>query len=87
MSDPLIYSFENFVVMEPGKKEKFLNFNETLKWLEEWLKKMDTIPDDLVQYKSISLAAEHLINTACEIEIKPGFCLKWFAIRLDPSEH
>ena len=86
MVDPLIYSFENFVVLEPGKNERFLSLNETIEWLENWLRTMESLPKDLAKYSSINQAAEHLINTACEIEISPGFSLQWFAIRLDPSE-
>lgn len=86
MSNPLIYSIENFIIMEPGKKEEFLNFDETLEWIEEWLRQMEVIPADLKKYKSLNSASKHLLNTACELEIKPGFSIQWFAVRLDPDE-
>ena len=71
--------------MEPNKEEQFLSKDETLKWLEQWLNQMAIIPKDLEQQPSLASAAKHLLDTACDIEIKPGFHLQWFAIRLDPD--
>ncbi len=86
MSDPLIRALDNYVILEPGKKEHFLNPTETLTWLESWLKKMDTLPEDLQSKTSLRDGAEHLLNTACELEIEPGFNLQWFAVRLEPPD-
>ena len=87
MSDPLIRACDNYVVMEPGKPEHFLNSQETKIWLMSWLEKLDKLPQDLQEQPSISAAAKRLLDTACDLEIKPGFKLQWFAVRLDPPAH
>ena len=87
MSDPIIYSCDNYIVMEPGKKEIFLTEIETLLWLEEWLNKLEELPFDLKEENNKKSAAKRLLDTACDLEIKPGFNIQWFAIRLDPSSY
>ncbi len=87
MSDPLIRSCDNYVILEPGKKEQILNSEETIKWLEAWLKQFNELPKDLSSLKSINTAAQHLLDTACELQVKPGFTLQWFAVRLDPPDY
>ena len=84
MSDPLIRDCQNYVVMEPGKSEQFLNAEGTQAWLESWLEQLDQLPQDLQNQPSIAAAAKRLIDTACDLEIKPGFTLQWFAVRLEP---
>ena len=87
MSDPLIRACDDYVVLEPGKKERIISAKETLKWLEDWLEKLEEMPEDLKQKNSLHLAAQHLLDTACNLEIKPGINLQWFAVRLDPSNY
>ena len=86
MSDPLIRSVENYVILEPGKDEQFLSSQETLEWLCNWLEKLEELPKDLKEKTSINSAAQHLLDTACNLEIKPGFNLQWFAVRLDSPD-
>ena len=85
MSNPLIHSCNNYVVLEPGQDEKLLTSEETLQWLENWLETFESLPEDLQSQPSISEAAKRLIDTACDLVIKPGFKLQWFAVRLDPE--
>ena len=84
MSSPLIYSCDHYVILEPGEQEKFMDKEETLKWLESWLNSLETLPKDLQDQPSLEAAAIRLLDTACDLEIKPGFSLQWFAVRLDP---
>ncbi len=86
MANPLIYSCENYVALEPGKVEQILSSEETLIWLETWLQTLDCLPDDLNTESSTKEAAQRLLDTACDLEVKPGFKLQWFAIRLDPED-
>ena len=86
MSDPLIREIDNYVILEPGQTERFLTSDETLIWLEKWLKKIQTLPKDLQEKSSIKTAAKHLLDTACDLEVYPGFTLQWFAVRLEPPE-
>ena len=86
MSNPLIRSCDNYVVLEPGQREKFLNAEETLEWLQKWLEELDQLPKDLEEQPSTHHAAKRLLDTSCDLEIEPGFKLQWFAVRLDPEE-
>ncbi len=83
MSDPLIRACDHYVVIEPGKKERFLNEHETLVWLENCLKSLEKLPKDLEKFASRQEAAQHLLDTACDLDIKPGISLQWFAVRLE----
>ncbi len=85
MPNPLIHSCENYLVLEPGKEEQLLTTKETLKWLIDWLKRLDKLPKDLENQPTLLNAAEKLLDTACDLEISPGFTLQWFAVRLDPK--
>ncbi len=85
MSNSIIRDCDHYVILEPSKTEKFLSKEETLLWLEEWLKKIEKLPDDLVNKTSLKDAAHHLLDTACSLEVKSGFNLQWFAVRLDPQ--
>ena len=87
MSDPLIRELDNYVVLEPGKKEEFLNTSETLQWLSNWLEKLDRLPEDLKGKSSFDDAAQHLLDTACDLEVKSGFTIRWFAVRLDRGDY
>ena len=84
MSDPLIRELDNYVVLVPGESEQFLNQEETLLWLQSWLNKFETLPLDLKGKNSIEGAAQYLLDTACDLEIKPGFTIQWYAVRLKP---
>ena len=86
MSDPLIREMDNYVVLVPGKSEQFLNKEETLLWLQSLLNNFDSLPLDLKCKSSIAEAAQHLLDTACDLEIKPGFKVQWYAVRLDAPD-
>ena len=84
MSDPLIRDCESYVVLEPCEPEQLLSADETLIWLQGWLNQLEKLPADLQSEPSIASAAQRLLDTACDLEIEPGFNLQWFAVRLDP---
>ncbi len=84
MSDPLIRECDYFLVLEPSKPERILSQEETLAWLQYWLETLDDLPDDLKALENRAKAARHLLDTACDLDLSPGFTLKWFAVRLAP---
>ncbi|WP_320675605.1 chlororespiratory reduction protein 7 [Prochlorococcus sp. MIT 1300] len=86
MPNPLIRLCDHYVVLEPEKPERILNADETLIWLDTWLKTLDKLPEDLKEQDSTETAAKRLLDTACNLEIQPGINLQWFAVRLDPPE-
>ena len=85
MSNPLIRSVEHFVLLEPDKKERIVSREEAIKWLREWLKKIDinTINqnENFEQEETIS----KFLEDTCELEVSSGYVIKWFAVRIDPD--
>ncbi len=85
MSDPLIRACDHYVVLEPGQPERLLSSDDTLAWLTDQLATMSALPNDLRGFGTPGAAAARLLDTACELELAPGFNLQWFAVRLDPA--
>tara|TARA_B100000214_G_C23527322_1_gene427799 strand:+ start:214 stop:471 length:258 start_codon:yes stop_codon:yes gene_type:complete len=85
MSNPLIRSVDHFVLLEPEKEENIVNRDEAIKWLKNWLKKVDlpTIKQKEDFEKDDDIL--NLLEDTCELEIMPGYVIKWFAVRIDPS--
>ena len=84
MSNPLIRAIDHYVVLEPDQPERLITAEETLAWLMGWLESLECLPEDLQQQPSLEAAALRLLDTACDLEISPGFTLQWFAVRLEP---
>ena len=85
MSNPLIRSVEHFVLLEPEKKEEIVTKEEAIKWLKQWLLKIDssTINQNEDFEKKENL--EDFLENTCELEIKQGYTVRWFAVRIDPD--
>ena len=83
MSNPLIRSVDHFVLLEPEKKEKIVSREEAINWLKEWLRKIDlsTINQNEDFEKRENIAS--FLEDTCELEIKPGYIIQWFAVRID----
>ncbi len=86
MVDPLIRECSHYVVISPIEQEEILTEEQTIAWLIDWLKQIEELPMDLKGQKSLTDAAIYLLDTACELQIKPGFNLQWFAVRLNPPD-
>ena len=72
------------MVLEPGKPQQLLDVPNTLAWLSRWLQTMDQLPADLAGLSSVEVAAQRLLDTACDLELSPGVTIQWFAVRLEP---
>ncbi len=85
MSNPLIRSEDHFVLLEPDSKEKIVTKKEAILWLRNWLPKVDS--STIYQKKDYSNEAflEELLESTYELEIKFGFVIKWFAVRVEPD--
>ncbi len=85
MSNPLIRSVDHFVLLEPDKKERIVSREEAIKWLKEWFKKIDikTINQNENFEKEETLSS--FLEDTCELEVKRGYVIKWFAVRIDPD--
>ena len=80
----MIRACDDYVVLEPGKPEQLLDVANTLAWLSRWLQTMDQLPADLAGLSSVEVAAQRLLDTACDLELSPGVTIQWFAVRLEP---
>ena len=85
MSNPLIRSEDHFVLLEPDSKEKIVTKKEAILWLKNWLPKVDS--STIYQKKDYSNEKflEELLESTYELEIKFGFVIKWFAVRVEPD--
>ena len=85
MSNPLIRSVEHFVLLEPDKKEKIVSREEAIKWLREWLKKIDIFTINQNENFEKEENISKFLEDTCELEVSSGFVIKWFAVRIDPD--
>ena len=85
MSNPLIRSSDHYVLLEPDSKEKIVSKKEAILWLRNWLSKTET--QTIYQNKDDLDEGffEELLESTYELEIKLGYIIKWFAVRIEPD--
>ena len=85
MSNPLIRSSDHFVLLEPDSKEKIVTKKDAIIWLKNWIAKVEssTIYQNLDYSKEEYF--EELLESTYELEIKFGYVIKWFAVRVDQN--
>ena len=85
MSNPLIRASDHYVLLEPDSKEKIVSKQEAILWIKNWLSKTET----KTIYQNINDPDEgffeEILESTCELEIKLGYVIKWFAIRIEPD--
>ncbi len=85
MSNPLIRASDHYVLLEPNSKEEIVSKQEAILWLKNWLSKTET----QTIYQNIEDADqkffEELLESTYELEIKSGYVIKWFAVRIEPD--
>ncbi len=85
MSNPLIRASDHYVLLEPDSKEKIVPKQEAILWLKDWLRKTET----KTIYQNIGDPdqefLEELLESTYELEIKLGYVIKWFAVRIEPD--
>lgn len=83
MSNPLIRSADHFVLLEPDSKEKIVTRKEAIIWLKNWILKVESS----TTYQNLDYSKEEyfeeLLESTYELEIKFGYVIKWFAVRVD----
>jgi hypothetical protein len=84
LSDPLLRQLDHYVVLEPGSDERILSAAETRQWLAGHVGSLAEPPSDLADLADPRARADRLLDTACELELAPGFTIQWFAVRLEP---
>jgi len=85
MADPIIRAMDHYVILEPGKADRMADRAETAAWLAQALAAMDHVPGDLRHLPNAPARAAHLLDTACELEVRPGQRVQWYAVRLEPD--
>ncbi len=84
MPDAFMYQEEMFVVLMPGAAEEFLAPEELLERLEGLLRdRQHDLPRDLQRFGTVTEQAQHLRDTACELELSPGEAMQWYVVRLE----
>ncbi|MEC4813206.1 MAG: chlororespiratory reduction protein 7 [Scytonema sp. PMC 1069.18] len=85
MPNSLMYSQDNFVVLETNQPEQFLTAAELFEKLKGILQNIesDNLPPDLRSFNSVDAQVKYLIDTSCELDIGPGQYLQWYAVRLE----
>jgi len=85
MSNPLIRASDHYVLLEPDSKEQIVSKQEAILWLKNWLSKTET----QTIYQNIEDPDqeffEELLESTYELEIKLGYVIKWFAVRIEPD--
>ena len=83
MSNPLIRSADHFVLLEPDSKEKIVTKKEAIIWLKNWIQKVESS----TTYQNLDYSKEEyfeeLLESTYELEIKFGYVIKWFAVRVE----
>ena len=69
----------------PDSKERIVSKQEAILWLKNWLSKTET----QTIYQNIEDPDqeffEELLESTYELEIKLGYVIKWFAVRIEPD--
>ena len=85
MSNPLIRSADHYVLLEPDSKEKIVTKNEAILWLKNWLSKVETSTIYQIKDDSDEEFLQEFLESTYELEIKNGYVIKWFAVRVEPE--
>ena len=47
---------------------------------------LSKLPKDLENQSCTTSASQRLLDVSCNLEIKPGFTIQWFAVRINPPD-
>ncbi|WP_017301237.1 chlororespiratory reduction protein 7 [Nodosilinea nodulosa] len=84
MPDAIMYQEDMFVVLMPGAAEEFVTPEELLERLAGLLRdRQQDLPRDLQRFGTVTEQAQHLRDTACELELAPGEAMQWYVVRLE----
>ncbi|MCO5548470.1 hypothetical protein L7F22_001928 [Adiantum nelumboides] len=76
---------QDYVLIEPGKEELFVDLEELRARLRNWLENWPgrSLPSDLAGFENLDDAVTYLVENACELDITDGSgTVQWFGVRL-----
>ncbi|NJN85874.1 MAG: chlororespiratory reduction protein 7 [Leptolyngbyaceae cyanobacterium SL_7_1] len=84
MPNPIMYSGDAYVVLEPDQPEQFLTAEELLAKLQAILSTQQAdLPRDLQRFTTIEEQAAYLMESSCELDVGAGQFLQWYVVRLE----
>ncbi len=83
MSNPIIRASDHYVLLEPDSEEKIVSKQEAILWLKNWLLKAETQTIYQNMEDPDKEFFEELLESTYELEIKFGYVIKWFAVRIE----
>jgi len=85
MSNPLIRASDHYVLLEPNSKEKIVSKQEAILWLKNRISKKETQTIYQNTEDPDQEFLEELLESSYELDIKLGYVIKWFAVRIEPD--
>ena len=85
MSNPLIRASDHYVILEPDSKERIESKQEANLWLKNWHSKKEAHTIYQIIEDPDQEFFEELLESTYELEIKLGYVIKWFAVRIEPD--
>lgn len=85
MANQLLYgNDEYFVLLEPHQEEVILSVEELREKLRAIVPQAaESLPRDVARLPDLEAQVQRLIDTDCELELRPGERLQWYAVRLE----
>lgn len=85
MPNSIMYEEDYYVILETNQPEQIVSVSELQEKLKATLQKLNSedLPNDLRQFDTVEAQVKYLIDTSCELDLKPGEYLQWYAVRLE----
>ena len=84
MTNPLMYSEDYFVILEPNQPEQILTVAELVERLKTIVTTQSSqLPQDVQQIAHPDQQVAYLMKTTCELDLGPGQFFQWYAVRIE----
>jgi hypothetical protein len=84
MPDSLMFNNDAYVVLETNLPEEILTPIEMAQKLTVVLEQQgEDLPLELIRFATTAERVQYLLDTSCELNLRPGEYLQWYQIRLE----